>query len=108
VARCPVTPARVFGFAKEEQMRLNCLQCWTTVVATIFFAANAAAQISNNSQPRITQAIDNRQRMTLLGNVHPKALAAALAGNDLGRVTPSLDMPDITLGLAPSASQQAD
>jgi uncharacterized protein (TIGR03437 family) len=89
-------------------MRLKCLQCWTAIVATIFCAANAAAQISNNSQPRITQAIDNRQRMTLPGNVHPKALAAALAGNDLGRVTPSLDMPDITLGLAPSASQQAD
>ncbi|MGA2879583.1 MAG: protease pro-enzyme activation domain-containing protein [Bryobacteraceae bacterium] len=35
-------------------------------------------------------------------------MAAALAGNDQGRVAPSLAIPYITLSLAPSASQQQD
>ena len=83
-------------------MRSKCFHSWTAIVAAIFCAVSATAQ-SN----RITQAIDNRQRTALPGSVHPKALAAALAGNDQGRVTPSLEMSYITLTLAPSASQQA-
>ena len=45
------------------------------MVAAIFCAASAAAQTS-----RITQAVDNRQRAVLAGNLHPKAQAA----NDQG------------------------
>jgi uncharacterized protein (TIGR03437 family) len=58
-------------------------------------------------QPRITQPIDNRQRVALAGNIHPKALAAAQAGYDQGQVAPSLELPYVTLMLTPSASQQA-
>jgi uncharacterized protein (TIGR03437 family) len=97
-------------FAEEEGMLLKCLNSWTpAIVAAIFCAASATAQSSRIAQnDRITQIIDNKQRTVLSGNLHPKALAAALAGNDLGRVTPSLAIPYITLTLAPSASQQAD
>jgi uncharacterized protein (TIGR03437 family) len=84
-------------------MRPKCPNSWTVAVAAIFCAASALAQSS-----RITQNVDNRQRTALAGNIHPKALAAATAGNDQGRVTPSLAIPYITVTLAPSASQQAD
>ena len=76
------------------------------VVAMVLCGAGAIAQSVETS--RITQAVDNTRRLALAGNVHPKAVAAALAGNDLGRVAPSLEIPYITLSLAPSAKQQAD
>jgi uncharacterized protein (TIGR03437 family) len=87
---------------EEEQMRTKCFHPWAALAAAIICAASATAQSS-----RITQAIDNRQRAVLAGNIHPKALAAAQAGNDQGRVAPSLQLPYVTLTLAPSASQQA-
>lgn len=84
-------------------MRQPCLHILqVSVLTALLCAVNAAGQTS-----RITQPVDNRQRAVLAGNVHPKALVAAQAGNDRGRVTPSLAMPYITLTLAPSASQQA-
>jgi uncharacterized protein (TIGR03437 family) len=91
-------------------MLLKCLNSWTAaIVAPIFFAASILAQNTTAVQTsRVTQAVNNTQRTVLAGNLHPKALAAALAGNDQGRVAPSLAMPYITLTLAPSASQQAD
>ena len=70
---------------------------------TLGFASIVWAQTD-----RVTQTVDIRQRTVVTGNVHPKALAAAVAGNDQGRVAPSLEMPYITLTLAPSASQQAE
>ncbi len=90
-------------------MRTKRLYSWTACVVAGLFgaAAGATAQSVSVVQPRITQAINNQQRTILAGNLHPKALAAALAGNDLGRVSPSLQLPYITLTLAPSASQQA-
>jgi uncharacterized protein (TIGR03437 family) len=85
-------------------MHRNCFHYWIAPsVLAVFCAASAWAQSS-----RITTAVNNRERAVLAGNLHPKALAAALAGNDQGRVAPSLAIPDITLVLAPSASQQAD
>jgi len=85
-------------------MRLKCVNPWIgAAIAAIFCAAGATGQSS-----RITQPVDDRERAVLPGSLHPKAVAATLAGNDLGRVTPSLQMPYITLTLAPSASQQAD
>src|ERR1700689_3763789 len=91
-------------------MLLKCLNSWTpAIVVTIFGAASAIAQSGPIAQSsRITQTVDGRVRTVLAGNLHPKALAAALSGNDQGRVTPSLAMSYITLTLAPSASQQAD
>ena len=72
-------------------------------VPALFWVASAMAQTS-----RITQAPDNRLRTVLTGHLHPKAQAAALAGNDQGRVAPSLAMRYITLALAPSPAQQAE
>jgi uncharacterized protein (TIGR03437 family) len=80
------------------------LHSWAAaIIAAILCAASAMAQSS-----RITQPVDNLKRAVLPGNLHPKAVAAALAGNDQGRVAPSLAMPYITLTLAPSTGQQAD
>lgn len=43
---------------------LGCLPLWTaTIVASLLYTASALAQ--NASLPRITQPIDNRQRMVL-------------------------------------------
>src|SRR5580658_6817126 len=86
-------------------MRQKCFNSCIAVLATMtmLFAASAMAQTS-----RITQNIDNRSRTILTGHLHPKAVAAALAGNDQGRVSPSLAMSYVTLMLAPSASQQTD
>jgi hypothetical protein len=85
-------------------MRPKCLNsCILTVLATVLLATSAVAQTS-----RITQNVDNRLRTVLAGHLHPKAVAAALVGNDQGRVSPSLAMSYVTLMLTPSASQQAD
>ncbi|HEX5227047.1 MAG TPA: protease pro-enzyme activation domain-containing protein [Bryobacteraceae bacterium] len=43
----------------------------------------------------------------MTGSLHPKAVLAALNGDDQGRVSPSLEMSNITLMLAPSSAQQA-
>jgi hypothetical protein len=81
-------------------MRTECFDSGAAAIVTaIFCAVSATAQTS-----RIAQAVDNRQRTVLAGNLHPKALAA----NDQGRVAPSLAISYITLTLAPWASQQAD
>jgi uncharacterized protein (TIGR03437 family) len=91
-------------------MPFKCLNLWTTAMAAaIFCAAGALTQSTAVAQTsRITQPVNNAQRTVVAGNVHPRALAAALAGNDQGRVAPSLAVPYMTLMLAPSASQQAD
>lgn len=62
-------------------------------------AGGASAQTS-----RITRAIDNQQRTVLKGHIHPKAQPEY----DRGRVSPSQQLPYVTLRLAPSSSQQAD
>jgi uncharacterized protein (TIGR03437 family) len=77
------------------------------LIVILGFTLGCAAVVSAQAD-RVTQTVDSRQRTVVTGNVHPKALAAAIAGNDQGRVAPSLEMPYITLTLAPSASQQAD
>jgi uncharacterized protein (TIGR03437 family) len=66
-------------------------------------AVGAAAQqiVQRN---RITQPVDNSQRLTLSGHVHPSALPEY----DQGRVSPSLQLSYATLTLSPSAAQQAE
>jgi uncharacterized protein (TIGR03437 family) len=54
-------------------------------------------------QSRITGKIDNAQRITLRGHLHPKALPQY----DQGAVDPSLVMDRVTLMLQPTAAQQA-
>jgi uncharacterized protein (TIGR03437 family) len=59
---------------------------------------------ANAQQSRITKPIDNTQRVTLTGHIHPKATPA----NDQGRVAPSLKLSYVTLTLTPSDAQKAD
>jgi uncharacterized protein (TIGR03437 family) len=70
-----------------------------SLVALLMLSGLAQAQ-----QSRITQRIDNAQRVTLRGNTHPRAIPP----NDLGRVAPALQISFVTLNLAISDSQQAD
>lgn len=80
-------------------MRTKCLHPSTTaVLAVLFCAASAPAQVS-----RIAQPVNNAVRTVLAGNVHPQVTPA----NDRGRVTPSLAMPYMTLNLSRSAAQEA-
>ncbi|MBV8846993.1 MAG: Ig-like domain repeat protein [Bryobacterales bacterium] len=67
--------------------------------AFILFCLAAAAQPS-----RITRRIDDGDRISLRGHIHPKALP----DYDQGRVAPSFDLSYVSLVLAPSAAQQAD
>jgi uncharacterized protein (TIGR03437 family) len=72
-----------------------------------FWICGAVLLISgaaNAQQSRITKPIDNAQRFTLSGHVHPKATAA----NDRGRVAPSLKLSYVTLTLTQSDAQKAD
>jgi uncharacterized protein (TIGR03437 family) len=55
-------------------------------------------------QNRITRRIDNAQRFTLRGHVHPRATAA----NDIGRVPASLEIPYVTLQFSQTDAQKAD
>ena len=64
-----------------------------------FLAVTAFAQ-----QARIAGPVDNLQRMTLHGHVHPNARSDF----DQGRVSPSLELDYMTVIIAPSAAQQAD
>src|SRR5271166_699218 len=66
-------------------------------VSLAAFAGSGLAQ-----QTRIAQKIDNTQRVTLTGQVHPKALPEF----DQGRVSPSLAISYVTIELAKSPSQQ--
>jgi uncharacterized protein (TIGR03437 family) len=59
---------------------------------------------ANAQQSRITKPIDNAQRFTLSGHIHPKATAAS----DRGRVAPSLKLSYVTLTLTTSDAQKAD
>lgn len=80
-------------------MRPKFLSRYTaTIVAAIFTAVAALAQT------RITQPVNSQQRTVVAGNIHPKVRLAT----DQGRVAPSLEIPYITLTLAPSPAQQAD
>ena len=73
---------------------LFALACLQLVPATL-----PAAQLS-----RIAGPIDNRQRVSLTGHIHPKALPE----NDRGRADASLTLPYVTVMLKPSAAQRAD
>src|SRR5579862_9092224 len=64
----------------------------------VFLASGALAQSS-----RIARNIDRNTRVTLAGHLHPKARPDL----DQGRVAPSMQLPYVTLSLAPSSSQKA-
>lgn len=63
----------------------------------------AAAMSLYGQADRVRAAIDNSQRVTLRGFVHP----AAKAANDTGVVPDSFTLPSLTLAFQPSAAQQS-
>jgi uncharacterized protein (TIGR03437 family) len=73
----------------------------STLSGAVFLALAIAA---NAQQARIAGPVNNLQRMTLRGHVHPNARAEF----DQGRVSPSLEMDSMSVTLAPSPAQQAD
>lgn len=66
--------------------------------ALLLFVTSTYAQ-----QSRITQPVNNQQRVTLSGHIHPKARPA----NDQGRVSPGLELSTVMLNLSPSAAQKS-
>ncbi len=69
------------------------------LIAILVLAAAAGAQPN-----RIDRVVNNRQRHTLAGHVHPQARIE----NDQGRVLPSRTISYVTLALAQSPSQQSE
>ncbi len=76
------------------------LVCLLLVVAA---CSALLGQATSSPAPLITASIDDSQRTTLAGNVHP----AATEANDRGAVDPSLPMTDLILVLRRSSQQQA-
>jgi uncharacterized protein (TIGR03437 family) len=74
------------------------------IIGLALFAAIAWSQAIWAQPSRISGPIDNTRRIALRGHVHPQARAEF----DQGRVSPGLNLPYMTLALAPSASQAAD
>ncbi|MGA2537988.1 MAG: S53 family peptidase, partial [Terracidiphilus sp.] len=72
-------------------------------LASVVLSATAAWSQAVSSPVRITTSIDEQQLVALKGNTHP----AAIARNDLGRVSPTLPMTDLILLLSRSPEQQA-
>jgi uncharacterized protein (TIGR03437 family) len=68
------------------------------LLAAVAIAGSALAQ-----QNRVARTIDNTQRVTLSGNMHPKARPE----DDQGRVSPSLNVPYMTMTLAQTDGQKA-
>ena len=69
----------------------------------ITLLACVSAAILNAQQNRITARIDNAERFTLRGHVHPEARPQF----DRGAVEPAFQLSAITLFLQPSAAQQS-
>ena len=70
----------------------------------VFSSLCAVANLASAQPRRITRPIDNAQRASFTGQIHPRATAA----NDRGPVARTLELDYVTLSLAQSAAQQAD
>src|SRR6266496_3049032 len=70
----------------------------------VFSSLCALANLASAQPRRITRPIDNLQRSSFTGQIHPRATAE----NDRGPVARSLKLDYVTLSLAQSAAQQAD
>lgn len=73
-------------------------------IGLILFAVVAWTQAAWAQQNRIAGPVDNARRIALQGHVHPQARPEF----DQGRVSPALNLPYMTLALAPSDTQAAD
>jgi uncharacterized protein (TIGR03437 family) len=72
-------------------------------IAATFSLFALAAALPGEQLNRVTETIDDQQRIALHGHMHPKARPE----NDQGRVSPSLRLSWVTLTLAQSPEQQA-
>jgi subtilase family serine protease len=72
-------------------------------IALVLLCSTAAVAQKIASNVRIIDKVDENQLVTLRGNVHP----AAIAQNDLGRVSSEFPMSDLILVLSRSQDQQA-
>src|SRR5215472_9914379 len=87
------------------QMRRLALAAVSGVIAALFFylpCANAQVESGLRSRPRIVAPIDETNRVSLAGNVHPEARPA----NDRGRVADALPMEHMLLQLKRSPDQE--
>ncbi len=87
------------GIRKHRKFLTPSKPLRTLIPLLCFIAGTAGAQ-----QSRITRAINNQERFTLSGNIHPRATAE----NDRGRVAPTLKLSYITLNFNQSAAQKAE
>jgi uncharacterized protein (TIGR03437 family) len=75
------------------------IRCFFTLTVLVSLPGGLLAQ-----QSRISGRINDSQRFTLTGHVHPNAVN----DNDQGKAAGSLQLSRVTLVLKPSASQQAE
>jgi uncharacterized protein (TIGR03437 family) len=93
---CAILPA-----ASRRRKGLFCMKksSLSGAACVALFAVSAYAQ-----QPRIAAPVNNLERMTLHGHIHPNARADF----DQGRAAPSLEMDSMTLTIPPSPAQQTE
>src|ERR1700693_2836606 len=76
----------------------------TAACGSLLIFALVFANVLGAESNRIAGVIDNSRRVELSGHVSPRIQL----GVDQGRVDPSMELPNLTLVLKPSAGQQAD
>src|SRR5437879_63607 len=72
--------------------------------AALLTALALAAVSASAQRNRITRPVDNNRRVTIARHIHPKARPQ----DDIGRVSPSLELSQVTLILSQSDNQKAD
>jgi len=102
------TPSRTWeklSFEKERGPMARILGLFSAVVLAVLIAApsvSAQAESGFHARPRITQGIDEMNRVALTGNTHPEARPA----NDRGRVANGFAMDHMLLQLKRSNEQE--
>src|SRR4029077_17510007 len=102
------TPSRTgekLSFEKERRPMARILGFFSALLLVVFIAApssSAQAESGLRARPRITQGIDEMNRVALTGNTHPEARPA----NDRGRVANGFAMDHMLLQLKRSPEQE--
>ena len=106
--QCVTAERRSKKFSQMKRQKVLWIPRAVSIVLALSAAASAqftpAPGISMRAEDRISLAVDDSRRASLLGNVSPRINS----GTDLGPVAPSFELPYVTLVLTPSAGQQAD
>ncbi|HEY1657064.1 MAG TPA: S53 family peptidase [Candidatus Sulfotelmatobacter sp.] len=100
---------RLFSLAKSLNFRSFSNFCLAVLLTIPIQGKLSSAQAANSENPlftqprdRITNYVDDEQRITLIGNRHPLATAE----NDAGPVAPDYRMDRMVLTLLPDAAQE--